>query len=294
MTVVINGTTGISGVDGSAGTPAVQGTDTNTGVFYPAADTVAVSTGGSERMRIDSSGNVGIGTSSPTEKCHIYASSGNAFYRFQNAATGSGASDGGFVGIGGSGDVYLYNYEASNTIFATNNSEKMRIDTSGNLMVGTTSALNGALLTVQNSGGSGIATGYGTTAGQWRRMYINTSNQGLYFYNGNNEGYLSSAGAWTNASDARLKKNIRTIEYGLDCVLQAQPRHFERNDVDGTYIGFVAQELQEVVPEVVSGDPERQLGVDYGSLVAVAFKAIQEQQALITALTARITVLENK
>ena len=294
MTVVINGTTGISGVDGSAGTPAVQGTDTNTGVFYPAADTVAVSTGGSERMRIDSSGNVGIGTSSPTEKCHIYASSGNAFYRFQNAATGSGASDGGFVGIGGSGDVYLYNYEASNTIFATNNSEKMRIDTSGNLMVGTTSALNGALLTVQNSGGSGIATGYGTTAGQWRRMYINTSNQNLYFYNGNNEGYLSSAGAWTNASDARLKKNIRTIEYGLDCVLQAQPRHFERNDVDGTYIGFVAQELQEVVPEVVSGDPERQLGVDYGSLVAVAFKAIQEQQALITALTARIEALEAK
>jgi hypothetical protein len=59
-------------------------------------------------------------------------------------------------------------------------------------------------------------------------------------------------------------------------------------DVEGTYIGFVAQELQSIIPEVVSGDPERQLGVDYGSLVAVAFKAIQEQQALITALTARL------
>jgi len=63
MTIVINGTTGISGVDGSAGTPAVQGTDTNTGVFYPAADTVGVSTGGSERVRVDSSGNFGVGTS---------------------------------------------------------------------------------------------------------------------------------------------------------------------------------------------------------------------------------------
>ena len=64
------------------------------------------------------------------------------------------------------------------------------------------------------------------------------------------------------------------------------------NDLDGDYVGFVAQELQQIIPEVVSGNPERQLGVDYGSLVAVAFKAIQEQQALITSLTARITALE--
>lgn len=56
MTLVLNGTTGIAGVDGSAATPAVQGTDTNTGVFYPAADTVAISTGGTERMRVTNTG----------------------------------------------------------------------------------------------------------------------------------------------------------------------------------------------------------------------------------------------
>lgn len=61
MPVIINGTTGISGVDGSAGTPSYQGTDTNTGIFYPAADTIAFAEGGTEVMRIDSSGNVGIG-----------------------------------------------------------------------------------------------------------------------------------------------------------------------------------------------------------------------------------------
>lgn len=57
MTIVINGTTGISGVDGSAGTPAVQGTDTNTGIYYSAADTVDVATGGVQRGQFDSSGN---------------------------------------------------------------------------------------------------------------------------------------------------------------------------------------------------------------------------------------------
>jgi hypothetical protein len=92
---------------------------------------IKLQSAGTDTVTVNTSGNVGIGTTGPSEKCHIYASSGNAFYKFQNAATGSGASDGGFVGIGGSGDVFLYNYEASNTIFATNNTERMRIDSSG-------------------------------------------------------------------------------------------------------------------------------------------------------------------
>jgi len=61
MTVTINGTTGIAGVDGSAATPAVQGADTNTGVFYPAADTVGIATGGTEQVRVASAGQIGIG-----------------------------------------------------------------------------------------------------------------------------------------------------------------------------------------------------------------------------------------
>ena len=55
MTVTINGTTGIAGVDGSAATPAVQGADTNTGMFY-GTDIVAISTGGTERMRVTNTG----------------------------------------------------------------------------------------------------------------------------------------------------------------------------------------------------------------------------------------------
>ena len=65
MPVTINGTTGISGVDGSAGIPAVQGTDTNTGIAFPAADTVSIATSGTERLRVDSSGYVGVNTTAP-------------------------------------------------------------------------------------------------------------------------------------------------------------------------------------------------------------------------------------
>ena len=62
MAITINGTTGLAGVDGSAGTPAVQGADTNTGIFFPAADTIAFSEGGAESMRIDSDGKLGVNT----------------------------------------------------------------------------------------------------------------------------------------------------------------------------------------------------------------------------------------
>jgi len=71
MTVTINGTTGIAGVDGSAATPAVQGADTNTGIFFPAADTIAFTEGGAEAMRINSSGQVGIGTTTPNANLEV-------------------------------------------------------------------------------------------------------------------------------------------------------------------------------------------------------------------------------
>ena len=395
MSLILSGTDGLSEVDGSAATPAIRGTDANTGIFFPAADTIAFSEGGVESMRIDSSGNVGIGTSSPSARLTVLdtnaiplrlgdvssaPTSQTACY-VGTATTGlSGAGNGdlvviprtsttgsilfwtgngtaaermridsaGNVGIGvtspqstlqvgsvnagtsestnkglvmvqsapssidsagglefktsSSGSGYGWKIGGLNAtgdpfvIGNRNNSatftERMRIGSSGNTVIGATAAINGALLTVQNAGGSGIATGYGTTAGQWRRMYIETTNNNLYFYNGNNEGYLTAAGAWTNASDARLKNSIVDIKYGLSAVMNTQPRSYKMNDLDGDYIGFVAQELQTVIPEVVSGNPERQLGVDYGSLVAVAFKAIQEQQALIQSLTTRITALE--
>ena len=84
MALILSGTNGLSDVDGTAATPAIRGTDANTGMFFPAADTIAFAEGGVEAMRLDSAGNVGIGTSSPGAKLEIGSL---GVFRMQTGAT---------------------------------------------------------------------------------------------------------------------------------------------------------------------------------------------------------------
>ena len=173
-----------------------------------------------------------------------------------------------------------------------NMTERMRINSVGSVLVGTAANIAASAKIFALGSGVGIALGYGTGSAQYRHFYMNSGDGAMYVFNNTNYGSFSAAGAWTNASDRRIKKDIVDIKYGLADVLKIQPRSYQMKEVAGDYIGLIAQEMEEIIPEVVSGDPEKQLTLDYGSLVAVAFKAIQEQQVIIESLKTRITALE--
>ena len=318
MTITINGTTGISGVDGSAGTPAVQGTDTNTGVFYPAADTVGVSTGGSERMRVDSSGNLLIGTTTNTgvdtgsQRLVVNGIGSNG------AALGVIADTvGRGIRVTDSSKTYTAIYDMTTSLatlgtnqsiplaFITVGSERMRIDSSGNLLVGTTATALG------NIGCQMFPTGYyqATCNGAPAMILKRGSNDGaiLDFYDsaGNRRGYVNvttSATTYNTISDYRLKENVTPMTNALAKVQALKPVTYTWKANGSSGQGFIAHELQSVIPDCVvgqkdatdaDGNPDYQ-GIDTSFLVATLTAAIQEQQALITALTARIEALETK
>ena len=106
---------------------------------------------------------------------------------------------------------------------------------------------------------------------------------------------------WANASDYRLKRDIQPMsKYGLSTVMQLKPvSYFYKADkTNHPEVGFIAQEVQKIVPEVVSGTEGditkgETLGLSYGNLVPVLTKAIQEQQATIEALQKQIDELKS-
>jgi hypothetical protein len=225
------------------------------------------------------------------------------------------------MGVGGTADPTAYIYNRNNTplLFATNNTERMRIDSSGNLLVGATSAR--AAITIEKDGiqlylgpktygagaeGGEIQFGRGTDgASAWGFDVLNGASPNIRLINASAVGVqlVNGATAWSALSDTRLKKNIAPLRSVLTDLQQIEciNYHLLNSDTEDTPIrvGVSAQSLVGKFDEVVDnfrmkGDTPDYLAVRYSDMVPYLVKAIQEQQAIITALTARVEALEAK
>jgi hypothetical protein len=302
MSLILSGTDGLSDIDGTAATPAIRGTDANTGIFF-GADIIGFSEGGAEVARFDSSGNLGIGTTATTYN-----------YQTKNIALFDASSVGISI-VGGakiltltaqsSGGIFVGSRSNDNLIFATNDTERMRIDSSGNLLVGTTSQVQTEKLSVQSANMAAIFVGTNTgnvTTLQVRRA--DTDGDAVTFFRGTTQkGYITVASTGTTyntLSDYRLKENIQPMVGALEKIAAIKPVTYDWKDIGKTGQGFIAHELKEVVPECVTGDKDeldekgnpRYQGIDTSFLVATLTAAIQEQQAIITQLQADVAALK--
>jgi hypothetical protein len=179
-----------------------------------------------------------------------------------------------------------YDHSGDYMRFFTATSERMRITSGGNVLVGLTS-----------SGTNKFAVSAGGTTSD---LYVNSSG-GIGSYSFGTGIVYANAGVltMTNPSDKKLKKDIKEISYGLSDILKLKPVSYNWiNDLvnQGIQFGFIAQEVQEIMPDAIKefGDDIKYLGLEKDAIYVTLVKAIQELSAENTSLINRIEALENK
>jgi len=266
---------------------------------------LTLGTVGTTRVTLDQSGNLGLGVT-PSYIIDAYSAAngiirirggsgtnqGGAFYvnNAANTATLTALGDAARI-IGGTPDTLATIYANGVPLSFYIGSERARIDSSGNLLVGKTVA-------------DDSTTGFRVAPGSCYMSMARASAAPCYFNRTGTDGAVveiandsvivgtisvsGSNTAYNTTSDQRLKENIVDAPSAINSVNAIKIRSFDWKS-DGSHVdyGYIAQELLEVAPEAVSvpADPEEMMGVDFGRLTPRLVKAIQE-------LTARLEALE--
>jgi len=268
-------------------------------------------------MTLDASGNLGVGTTSPAYRLDVaYNANATNFIRVGNTTAGasskaaifsvSDTSSGQFGTVSstwsadpvisvnetyayGAGGLLLYSGSTNPLRFATNGSERARIDSSGNLLVGTTSAPAKLSIAYTTTAVFGIDIKPSADSGAYAIYFRNAANSGV--------GSITTSASNTSyntSSDYRLKNTIAPMTGALAKVALLKPCTYKWNADGSDGEGFIAHELAEVVPQCVSGEKDavdeegnpKYQGIDTSFLVATLTAAIQELNAKFEAYKA--------
>ena len=334
------------GGGGGTGSSIVQG-DTSASVVDTGSDgRFVVTTEGSERLRVDKSGRLLVGTSSALSgSVNGNFNSSNAL--LQVVGNSSGTPRGATFALGRSqpasainvddfigglifsdnasaefAHIFCYADAAAGTgdhpsrlVFSTTAdgastpTERMRVDNQGFVGIGVTPAVNLHVVqsTSENSGpaivfnknysgdsGSGVLhlgkyDNNSTTSQIFQRFYVNVANTGSGMITANG----ASQATFTSFSDARLKQNIQDLPNQLDAICALRPVEFDYKDGSGHQIGFIAQEVEQVYPDLIGKADDEMLTLSgLGKHEARLIKAIQELKDELDAAKQRIAVLE--
>ena len=256
-------------------------------------------TGGGERMRITADGAVVINNAGGDAQIYLGGSSGtNRMYLARSGA-----------------ETLLWNASNGAMRFGTNNTERLRLDASGNLLVGTTttppspgmavgstSSGKNILVFSSSNGSNGIIAVYSSNNTQQGQIYAGSGDLNIFGTSvvkiiaaSGGVKLTTNATSWVANSDERAKDIIEPISNAVQKVstLRSVIGKY-KTDSEGTRRSFlIAQDVQAVLPEAVDATDEDNLGVRYTETIPLLVAAIKEQQATIEALTQRIETLEN-
>jgi hypothetical protein len=295
--------------DGTTGSTAYRGyigyDHSNDSMNFASHNYMNFYSAGLERMRIDSNGNIAIGGTS--------ASNFSGYVTLDLRDTTGGLIDFSEAGAGVfariqavvNNSLNINNRQAYPVTFGTNDTERMRIDSSGNLLVGKTSAS----LEAVGHWFRGNGESFHTIANTDNTLHIyDTTNNAYRFYVSGGGTISATSTSITGLSDERLKENITDLETGLSEVMSLKPRRFDWKENEGSneknVSGFIAQEVEAVLPDLVGDFKHEELedakAIKMGDMIPTLVKAIQElsdkvdnQQTIIDDLKTRIETLEN-
>ena len=180
----------------------------------------------------------------------------------------------------------------------------MRIDSAGKIGIGTSApgyffhlnAASGGTQFQKQGNGPNLYEAWTNTGGT---SYIGVNGTQWEFYVGGTLKFQINSSGGSSVSDEKFKENIEDISYGLDTVKALKPRNFKWKDSQENDIGFIAQEVQPIINEIINEPLESPEGLEngmsmnYSALTAVLTKAIQEQQDIIEDLQQQINEVKN-